>query len=98
MNVMMYFIYGGTLDFPDKANVGYVLIFNDFKYKSINIFDFCFVDLCFKMSVKWKLYFYCPFCQILCAFGSTVSKNSVTVFRSKNVLATHSNKIKKSLY
>lgn len=28
MNVMMYFIYGGTLDFPDKANVGYVLIFN----------------------------------------------------------------------
>ncbi|XP_042636243.1 BTB/POZ domain-containing protein 8 [Orycteropus afer afer] len=25
MNVMMYFIYGGTLDFPDKANVGQVL-------------------------------------------------------------------------
>lgn len=38
MNVMMYFIYGGTLDFPDKANVGYVLLFNDFKYKSIKIF------------------------------------------------------------
>lgn len=26
MNVMMHFIYGGTLDFPDKANVGYVLL------------------------------------------------------------------------
>uniref|UniRef100_A0A452R685 BTB/POZ domain-containing protein 8 n=1 Tax=Ursus americanus TaxID=9643 RepID=A0A452R685_URSAM len=25
MNVMMHFIYGGTLDFPDKANVGYIL-------------------------------------------------------------------------
>ncbi|KAM9689292.1 BTB/POZ domain-containing protein 8 isoform 1-T1 [Trichechus inunguis] len=25
MNVMMYFIYGGTLDFPDKANVGQIL-------------------------------------------------------------------------
>ncbi|XP_016052679.1 PREDICTED: uncharacterized protein KIAA1107 homolog isoform X2 [Miniopterus natalensis] len=25
MNVMMYFIYGGTLDFPDKANVGKIL-------------------------------------------------------------------------
>lgn len=36
MNVMMYFIYGGTLDFPDKANVGYVLFFNHFKYKSID--------------------------------------------------------------
>ncbi|XP_027426271.2 BTB/POZ domain-containing protein 8 isoform X4 [Zalophus californianus] len=25
MNVMMHFIYGGTLDFPDKANVGQIL-------------------------------------------------------------------------
>ncbi|XP_006831119.1 PREDICTED: BTB/POZ domain-containing protein 8 [Chrysochloris asiatica] len=25
MNVMMYFMYGGTLDFPDKANVGQIL-------------------------------------------------------------------------
>ncbi|XP_036112218.1 BTB/POZ domain-containing protein 8 isoform X1 [Molossus molossus] len=25
MNVMMYFVYGGTLDFPDKANVGKIL-------------------------------------------------------------------------
>ncbi|XP_053511571.1 BTB/POZ domain-containing protein 8 isoform X3 [Artibeus jamaicensis] len=25
MNVMMHFIYGGTLDFPDKANVGKIL-------------------------------------------------------------------------
>ncbi|XP_054448103.1 BTB/POZ domain-containing protein 8 [Pteronotus mesoamericanus] len=25
MDVMMYFIYGGTLDFPDKANVGRIL-------------------------------------------------------------------------
>ncbi|XP_059544790.1 BTB/POZ domain-containing protein 8 isoform X3 [Myotis daubentonii] len=25
MNVMMYFIYGGTLDFPDQANVGKIL-------------------------------------------------------------------------
>ncbi|XP_075414504.1 BTB/POZ domain-containing protein 8 isoform X1 [Tenrec ecaudatus] len=25
MKVMMYFIYGGTLDFPDKANVGQIL-------------------------------------------------------------------------
>nr|XP_034364484.1 BTB/POZ domain-containing protein 8 isoform X3 [Arvicanthis niloticus] len=25
MNVMMYFIYGGTLDFPEKANVGQIL-------------------------------------------------------------------------
>ncbi|XP_038179192.1 BTB/POZ domain-containing protein 8 isoform X2 [Arvicola amphibius] len=25
MNVMMYFIYGGTLDFPDKTNVGQIL-------------------------------------------------------------------------
>ncbi|KAM6217489.1 BTB/POZ domain-containing protein 8 isoform 2-T2 [Rhynchocyon petersi] len=25
MNVMMYFIYGGTLDFPDKGNVGHIL-------------------------------------------------------------------------
>lgn len=37
MNVLIHFIYGGTLDFPDKANVGYVWFFNDFKYKSINI-------------------------------------------------------------
>lgn len=36
MTVMMHFIYGGTLDFPDKANVGYVLLFSDFKYKSFN--------------------------------------------------------------
>lgn len=35
MNVMMHFIYGGILDFPDKANVGCVLLFNDFKYRSI---------------------------------------------------------------
>ncbi|XP_058159154.1 BTB/POZ domain-containing protein 8 isoform X2 [Dasypus novemcinctus] len=25
MNVMMHFIYGGTLDFPDKANIGQIL-------------------------------------------------------------------------
>ncbi|XP_012585511.1 PREDICTED: BTB/POZ domain-containing protein 8 [Condylura cristata] len=25
MNIMMYFIYGGTLDFPDNANVGQIL-------------------------------------------------------------------------
>ncbi|XP_073752411.1 BTB/POZ domain-containing protein 8 isoform X5 [Callorhinus ursinus] len=25
MNVMMHFIYGGTLDFPDKANVGWIV-------------------------------------------------------------------------
>ncbi|XP_036056506.1 BTB/POZ domain-containing protein 8 isoform X2 [Onychomys torridus] len=25
MNVVMHFIYGGTLDFPDKANVGHIL-------------------------------------------------------------------------
>ena len=31
MNVMMHFIYGGTLDFPEKANVGYVLLFGKFK-------------------------------------------------------------------
>ncbi|XP_024421306.3 BTB/POZ domain-containing protein 8 isoform X2 [Desmodus rotundus] len=29
MNVMMYFIYGGTLDFPDKANVGKILSMAD---------------------------------------------------------------------
>jgi hypothetical protein len=34
MNVMMHFIYGGTLDFPEKANVGYVLLFGKFKHKS----------------------------------------------------------------
>jgi hypothetical protein len=34
---MMHFIYGGTLDFPDKANVGYVLHFNKFRYKNVNI-------------------------------------------------------------
>lgn len=35
MNVVMHFIYGGTLDFPDKANVGYVLLFKrKFKRKS----------------------------------------------------------------
>ena len=42
MNIMMHFIYGGTLDFPEKANVGYVLFFNDFKYKNINICGFFF--------------------------------------------------------
>ncbi|KFO24473.1 BTB/POZ domain-containing protein 8 [Fukomys damarensis] len=26
MNVMMHFIYGGTLDFPDKANVGWIVM------------------------------------------------------------------------
>ncbi|EHA99991.1 BTB/POZ domain-containing protein 8, partial [Heterocephalus glaber] len=29
MNVMMHFIYGGTLDFPDKANVGQILSIAD---------------------------------------------------------------------
>ncbi|XP_045369132.2 BTB/POZ domain-containing protein 8 isoform X3 [Camelus bactrianus] len=29
MNVMMHFMYGGTLDFPDKANVGQILSMAD---------------------------------------------------------------------
>ncbi|XP_061042298.1 BTB/POZ domain-containing protein 8 isoform X1 [Eubalaena glacialis] len=29
MNVLIHFIYGGTLDFPDKANVGYILSMAD---------------------------------------------------------------------
>lgn len=31
---MMHFIYGGTLDFPEKANVGYVLLLGKFKHKN----------------------------------------------------------------
>lgn len=34
MSVMMHFIYGGTLDFPEKANVGYVLLLGKFKHKN----------------------------------------------------------------
>lgn len=51
MDIMMHFIYGGTLDFPDKANVGYVLLFNNFKYKVL-IFCGFFVELCFKVAMK----------------------------------------------
>lgn len=97
MNVMMSFIYGGTLDFPDKANVGYVLFFNYFKYKSINIF-LASALLSYVSEYQWSRSFTFITCFAISCVYLGISKNNVTVFRRKNVLAIHSNKIKKSLY
>lgn len=70
MNVMMHFIYGGTLDFPDKADVGYVLLVMIFSIKVLILFYFSFVAIIFQSVSKIESSLFLPLLPyVVCVWG-----------------------------
>lgn len=97
MSVMMYFIYGGTLDFPEKANVGYVLFLIILNIKVLVFFWLLLCWAMFQSISEVEASLLLPVLPYLMCIWEYL-KIMLLFLEEKNIAATHSNKIKKSLY